>query len=105
MFRPRQPSREAGVVPQCRVYVQDWDRNGHDGDCRFRKSPNGKVDARVGDIWIRHVDHHHRLDNTSDSSDGTQAHGNGHSDLFTAFHGEVFEDLPWDEGKHEVQDS
>lgn len=85
-------------------YVQDWDGDGHDGDCGLRQSPNCKVDARVGDIWISHVDHHDRLDDTSGSSDGTQAHGNGHSDFFTTLHGEVLEDLPWDEGKYEVQD-
>ena len=91
-------------MPQQRVYVQDRNGNGHDGDCWLGESPDCKVDARVGDIWIRHVDHHDRLDDTSGSSDGSQAHGYGHSDFLTAFHGEIFEDLPWDEGKHEIQD-
>ena len=93
---------KAAVLPQHRVYVQDWDGDGHDGNCGFRKSPNGKIDTRVGDVGISHVDDHDRLHDTSGSSDSTQAHGNSHSDLLAAFHGEIFENLPWDEGKHEV---
>lgn len=96
--------REAATLLQHRVYVQDWDGNGHNRDCGFRKSPNRKVDTRVGDIGISHVDDHDRLDDASGSSDGTQAHGNSHSDFLAAFHGEVFQDLPWDEGQYEIQD-
>lgn len=102
-FQSRRPGRETTGEPQHRVHVQDWDRNGHDRDRGFGKSPDCKVDTGVGDIGVRHVNNHHTFDDTSGSSDGSQAHGYGHSDFLAAFHGEVFENLPWDEGKHKVQ--
>ena len=49
-------------------YVQDWDGDGHDGDCGLRQSPDREVDAFVREVGVSHVDDHYGLDDASDSS-------------------------------------
>jgi hypothetical protein len=89
---------------QSRMDLQDWNRDCHNGNRWLRKGPDSQVNARVGDVRVGHVDHHYRFDDTSDSSNGTQAHSNSHSELLTALHGKVLKNMPWKESQHKVQD-